>query len=396
MARIAIDAACWANRRGYGRYARELMNAVWRIDRENQYVMIADEATAADKNFPRDVPARIVRLKEKPTEAAGAGSSRPVADMMRLGAAARDEDIDLLLFPSVYTYFPYFGRKSAILIIHDAIPERHPDDVFPDAKSRLFWNIKTAMALRDASLLITVSDHAKQELMDVFSLDEKDIEVVSEAPGAVFVESFGKPLTNELRSRAGLREGERYFLYVGGFGPHKNLERLLRVYKTLNDDGGVSGVMPRLVMVGDFEGDSFFSNHGSLKEWLKENGLAASVTFPGFVPDEELGALYANCVALLLPSKREGFGLPAVEAAAAGAPVIATIHSPLPKVLAGGGIFVDPDSDEGIAAAMRTMMCDDEKRGVFAARARAAATALSWDTSAQRLLECIRKVAPRA
>lgn len=394
MARIAIDGACWANRRGYGRYARELMNAVWRIDRENEYVMIADEATAADENFPRDIQTRIVPLQEKPVDAAGAGSSRPIADMMRLGAAARAEEIDILLFPSVYTYFPYFGQKKSILIIHDAIPERHPADVFPDAKSRLFWNIKTAMALRDASMLITVSDHAKTELIDVFDLEAKDIEVVSEAPGQVFVHSVGKPLTDALRKRAEVKEHDRYFLYVGGFGPHKNLERLLRVYTSIHRQNDVLELVPKLVMVGDFEGDSFFSNHGSLREWLKKEGMEKDVSFPGFVPDEELGALYANCLALLLPSKREGFGLPAVEAAAAGAPVIATIHSPLPRVLAGGGIFVDPDSDEQIASAMRTMMLDDRRRAAFAQRAREAATALSWDDSARKLLKCFRKVAP--
>ncbi|MCC6546263.1 glycosyltransferase family 4 protein [Candidatus Sumerlaeota bacterium] len=392
MARIAIDGACWANRRGYGRYARELMNAVWRIDHGNEYIMIADEATAGDGNFPRDVPSRVVRLGQKPVEAAGAGSARSITDMMRLGAAAREADADILLFPSVYTYFPYFGRGKNILIIHDAIPERHPGDVFPDAKSRLFWNIKTAMALRDASMLVTVSDHAKHELMDVFSLCEDDIEVVSEAPGHVFVESFGSPLTESLRKRVSLREGERFFLYVGGFGPHKNLERLLRVYETMHAGADA----PKLVMVGDFEGDSFFSNHGSLREWLGRNGMERSVSFPGFVPDEELGALYANCIALLLPSKREGFGLPAVEAAAAGAPVIATIHSPLPNVLDGGGIFVDPDSDNQIAGAMRVMMNDADRRATFAGRAREAATALSWETSARRLLECFRKVAPSA
>ncbi|MEO8377927.1 MAG: glycosyltransferase, partial [Candidatus Sumerlaeota bacterium] len=369
MARIAIDAACWANRRGYGRYARELMNAVWRIDRENEYVMIADKATAADEAFPRDVPARIIRLKEKPTEAAGAGSSRPVADMMRLGAVARAEEIDILLFPSVYTYFPYFGRKNSILIIHDAIPERHPTDVFPDAKSRLFWNIKTAMALRDASMLITVSDHAKRELMEVFSLEAGDIEVVSEAPGDIFVQSFGKRLTDALRKRAELMENGRYFLYVGGFGPHKNLERLLRVYSSIHQEN-----TPKLVMVGDFEGDSFFSNHGSLREWLKKEGMENHVSFPSFIPDEELGALYANCVALLLPSKREGFGLPAVEAAAAGAPVIATIHSPLPVVLRDGGIFVDPDSDDDIRNALILMMSNEPLRSTYALRAREAAT----------------------
>ncbi len=393
MARIAIDAACWANRRGYGRYMRELLAAVWAIDRENEYLFLADRATAAEAHFPKHVATRVVALRDQPTQAAGAGTARRPADLIALGHAARREPLDILFFPSVYTYFPYFGNARTVLVIHDAIPERHPAMVFPDLKSRLFWKAKLALALREASMVVTVSEHARRELAEVFDLDAATIPVVSEAPSRVFVDAFGTAKNADLLKRRGVDPTAPYFLYVGGFGPHKNLERLLEVYHALHQKQGAA--TPNLVLIGDFEKDSFLSNFGQLSKWVAERGLGKKIAFPGFLPDEELAQLYAHCLALILPSLREGFGLPAVEAAATGAPVIATRHSPLPEVLAGGGLFIEPTDSQCLYGAMETMMTAPDRRAEWAATARARAAALSWERSAQELLACFRRVAAR-
>ena len=89
----------------------------------------------------------------------------------------------------------------------------------------------------------------------------------------------------------------------------------------------------------------------------------------GFVADEDLRHLHAGALALVLPSACEGFGLPAVEAAACGAPVIATTESPLPELLEGGGVFVAPGDEAALTAAMRLMLADEPARAGMAARA---------------------------
>lgn len=392
MARIGIDGSCWANRRGYGRYMRELLTALWRIDNHNEYFIVADEETAGEPDFPAQIPARIVRLHERPTQAAGAGRNRRPADMMRLGAAARREPCDIFFFSSVYTYYPYFGPGRVLVAFHDAIPEHHPAEVFPDPRSRLFWQAKTWLARREASRIMTVSEHARRELAAVFSLPEQSIAVVSEAAGDVFLRAFDLPPDPTVSVPYGLKGGQRYLIYLGGFGPHKNLRRLLDVYTELHRQ--LLDETPALLLIGDFEKDAFLSIAPELRERTGADGIGGLIHFPGFVPDEALATLLRGALALLLPSLREGFGLPAVEAAATGTPVIATIHSPLPEVLAGGGLFIDPLDSTALLNSMVLFVRDEQSRRRMGMEARARAALLSWENSARDLMALFAEMAP--
>ena len=110
--------------------------------------------------------------------------------------------------------------------------------------------------------------------------------------------------------------------------------------------------------------------------------------WPGFVPDDSLRALHAGAVACVLPSACEGFGLPAVEAAACGAAVVATTESPLPRLLEGGGVFVEPGDVDALVDGMRRV--DDP---VLRSVARQRAHALDWDDTARAVLQVIEEAA---
>lgn len=391
MVRVAIDGTCWANQRGYGRYMREVLTELWRIDRDNEYVMITDSQSVRTTKFPENIPMRIAELGQSPVDGASAGSRRRIGDMFALGKTARAEPCDVFFFSSVFSYFPYFGRGRVVLVIHDAIAERHPREVFPDFRSRMFWNIKTRLAIHEADQLVTVSEYSRREIADVFRLSEDSISVVSESASPIFVQAFGQALDAGARESIGLGEDEKYFIYVGGFAPHKNLDRMIRAYGGLCEAHPEEA--PALVMVGEIDKQTFMSNIKDLQGLIDRLGLSRRVHFPGFVADEELAPLYANAVGLLLPSLREGFGLPAVEAAAAGTPVIATRNSPLPEVLEGGGIFVEPTSDGDLADALKIFTTQSAERDKMARAARERATALSWTDSARALKRCFEETA---
>lgn len=390
MVRVAIDAACWGNRRGYGRYMREVLGALWEIDRENEYVLVADTQTELGEGIPDRIPVRKAKLAQSPLEGASAGSNRSLRDVMAMSRLARSEPCDVFFFSSVYTYFPYFGPGRVAVVFHDAIAERHPEQIFPNKRSQLFWNIKTRLAIHEADRIVTVSDYSRRELAEVFDLPESEIIVASEGPSRIFLESFETPLEPEQAALANLKPGDRYFVYAGGFAPHKNLVALVEQYASLVEAHCADA--PLLVMIGEYAKETFHSNFGDLSRAIESHGVAERVRFTGFISDADLATLFANAVALVLPSLREGFGLPAVEAAAAGTPVVATNRSPLPEVLEGGGIFIDPEKPEELRSALEVMAYDEAERARMALAARQRAEALSWRKSAEVLKHCFEEL----
>ena len=143
-------------------------------------------------------------------------------------------------------------------------------------------------------------------------------------------------------------------------------------------------------MVGSRTGDVFHKEAGKLDAIVRDAGTEHLVHWTGFVPDEELRPLLAGATALLLPSEAEGFGLPAVEAAACGTPVIATVESPLPELLAGGGLFVKPGDLDQLLEGMRRLLDEPQLRAAMGRVALEKASSLSWDEAAETVLKAIR------
>jgi glycosyltransferase involved in cell wall biosynthesis len=146
----------------------------------------------------------------------------------------------------------------------------------------------------------------------------------------------------------------------------------------------------QLVMVGDTKGDAFHTYFGTIAAQVNSLNLADRVIFTGYLQDEDVVALLNIASVLVLPSLMEGFGLPAVEAAACGCPVIATNASPLPELLP-GGIFINSCAPE-IEEALVAVLSSEELRRSMGASLLAAAGRLTWDQAARQMLEVIRSV----
>ena len=148
---------------------------------------------------------------------------------------------------------------------------------------------------------------------------------------------------------------------------------------------------PFLVLVGSVDGDVFHGAQAAIHAAIAESGSAALVRWPGFVPDDELRHLLSGAVTLALASAAEGFGLPAIEAAACGTPVIATTESPLPQLLEGGGLFVRPNDQAALEGALHRLLTDEPGRLLMGAQARRRAEALTWETGARAALGALRE-----
>jgi glycosyltransferase involved in cell wall biosynthesis len=132
-----------------------------------------------------------------------------------------------------------------------------------------------------------------------------------------------------------------------------------------------------------------------LSDLCRELALESRVTFTGFVPDEDLVLLYNTATMLVVPSKGEGFGLPAVEAMACGLPVAASNRNSLPEVLGDAGLLFDPDSEAAIAASLLRLLRDPDLRIELGRRGLARAGAFSWDAGADTMVRVLEAAAER-
>lgn len=389
--RIGVDAACWANGRGYGRFARELLRAMVELAPEDEFICFADETAAGsfDVRAP-NLRLAIVPQSAPPAVAASSDGARSVGDMLRFTSAVWRERPRVFFSPSIYTYFPLPPGQPAVVTVHDTIAERHPELTLPSPRARLFWNAKVRLALAQSRLVLTVSEYSRREIAEVLHVPVDRIRVAVEAPAPAYAPASDAEVA-EARDRIGLSEGARWFIYVGGFNPHKHVDAIVRAHAELVREH--PDQPPHLLLVGAIEGDRFHGAQPAIRAAITACGTEHLVHWLGFVPDDDLRPLLTGAIALVLPSEREGFGLPAVEAAACGAPVIATTESPLPQLLDGGGLFVPPREPVALTGAMRALLTDECLRSAMGARARARASELSWTRGARSALDALHEAA---
>lgn len=388
--RIGVDATCWANTRGYGRHGRALLRALVALDSRNRYRFFLDAPESPREPLPPGAERYQVRAATPAAVAAAAAGRRSLPDLWRMSRALAQPDLDVLLFPTVYSYVPVFSRARKVVMIHDVIAETFPELTLPSHAARLFWTLKVATGLRQADAIVTVSDYSRQQIARRFRLPPERVFVAGEASDPVF-RVLRDPRPTPHLTALGIRPDRRLIVYVGGFGPHKNLQTLVRVFAHLAARPAMSDVL--LVLVGDYEREVFHSDYPALRTQIDTLALEDQVLFTGYLPDDELVVLLNLATVLVLPSLMEGFGLPAVEAAACGCPVVATVASPLPGLLGAGGLYVDPRRPDTLQRALTAVLESAPLRAQMREAGLAAARQLTWEAAARDLLRVLEGVA---
>jgi glycosyltransferase involved in cell wall biosynthesis len=387
--RIGIDGSCLSNRRGFGRFARRLVEAIARRETPHRFLIFVDAPSAQSVTVPEGFERVVVDVGEAPSRAASAQGRRRWRDMIAMGRAVARRGLDVMYFPATYSFFPVWSAGRLVVTMHDTLPMSHPELVFPRLAGRIAWGLKEAAAAHWADRIVTVSEASRRAIQDWLGRPDPRIRVITEGPDPVFGPTADGPESAAVLRRHGLRPGERYLLYVGGLSPHKNLPRLVEAFARASADDA------RLVLTGDVH-DVFHTCVPTIRDAIGRHGLVDRVLLTGFVPDEDLVYLYGRAYALMQPSLMEGFGLPAVEAMACGTPVIASWAGSLPEVIGGAGAYFDPTDVDSIVAAIRAFLAQPERRECLAARALERSARFTWDAAARALLACFDELDPAA
>lgn len=391
--KIGVDACCWANKRGFGRFTRELLNALLTLDGTNEYLFFADSKSGDAEDFPSRAKVVFARTDISAVRAASADGYRSPRDIWAMTREVYKHEVDVFFFPAVYSYFPLLNRTKSVVTVHDMIADHHPDMVFPSARSKFFWKLKQNLAIRQADVIATVSEYSRKEIAEYFRIPETRMRIISEAARPVF-----RPLPSSngfvpTLAKYGLVPGETFLLYVGGISPHKNLTTLITAFRRILDS--TEADRPKLVLVGDYKDDPFFSAYPELKRLVSALELGDHVLFTGFVADEDLAYLYNAATMLVFPSFEEGFGLPAVEAMACGTPVAASSTGSLPEVLGDAGRYFDPVDADSMSAVIKGLLADEPARRKMRDSGLIRAQKFQWKRAAEDTLAIFNELARR-
>jgi glycosyltransferase involved in cell wall biosynthesis len=252
-----------------------------------------------------------------------------------------------------------------VVVIHDAATLTHPE-----AYSRAYATYHRVMLpqiARRAKLVITVSEFSRTELAQSLGLPSERIAVIGDGVDERFT-----PDVDPEPARRALSLAKPYVLAVGTVSARKNLGALEPVARAVNDLGA------ELVLAG--------SDRGYLR------GDAPALRRLGYVPDELLPGLYAGARVLVMPSLHEGFGLPCLEAMAAGVPVVASASGALPETCGGAALLVDQGDPAGLTGAVVAAVTDERIRSRLIADGLRNAAARPWSRTAELTDDAIEQL----
>jgi glycosyltransferase involved in cell wall biosynthesis len=369
MPRVGIDyTAAVQQRAGIGRYVRELVAALLRLDAQLEYRFFAASPTPLP-----DLPFRVKRL--------------PFHDrwLMRVWHRTRAPlpvelitgPIDLYHSPD-FTLPPTLPRTRTLLTVHDLSFVRDPDSAADSL--RTFLSVVVPRSVARADHVLADSQATKEDLIELWATPADKVSVLYCGVDPRFRPVTDPAALSAVRARYGLGHGP-FILSVSTLQPRKNYRRLIQAFVPLAEHH------PELnLVIGGGKGwryDEILAEPDRL-------GIAGRVLFPGFVEDSDLPALYSAAMALAYPSLYEGFGLPVLEAMACGTPVIASDRSSLPEVTGDAGLQADPLDIEAWTVGMASLVEDTSLRERLVARGREQARRFDWNRAAGELLDIYR------
>jgi len=340
-------------------YLRNLLRALAEIDAKNRYIVFTareagTELVPRQENFRAAV--QPVRARFRP--------ARILWEQTALPLAAARERLDVLLNPGFTA--PLVCPCPQVTVFHDLQHKRHPE--FFRWFDLPFWRFFLYWSAHNSKRLLADSAATARDLSRYYGVPRDRISVAPLGAEPAFFEI------------AKQRQPEPFLLTASTLHPHKNLDGLLRAFARFR----LSHPEFRLVITG------VHGFHTGPIHALRESlGLEDAVEFPGWIPREQLYDLFRRAWAFVYPSRFEGFGLPLVEAMAAGIPTACSAIEPLAGIAGDAALQFDPDDASAIEEAMHTVTEDQRVRDKLAEAGPRRAADFSWTATAEKTLEAL-------
>lgn len=371
---------------GSGQYLIQLLNALAEIDTSNEYLLVGPEPIS--EQVQQQLRAPFTRYTKEVGGPLGRNASleKMTWEQWTGPRAARRLGVDVF-------HVPHFapplltGSIPVVTTIHDVIPLRLPL-YHSSAKARVYSSV-VARAARHATLVITISQHAKQDIIETLKLPAERIRVIYQAVSEKF-----RPIEDEARlaaARARYGLTGRYVFYLGGLDARKNVPQLVRafsqLYKRLGD--------PHLQLLISGNPDKL---SGSLfpdpRPVAADLGMSGQIMYR-FVEEEDKPLIYSGASVFVFPSLYEGFGLTPLEAMNCGTPVVCSNRTSLPEVVGDAALTIDPDDLPAMVEAIYQVLTTPALSTDLRTRGLERAKLFSWRKTAGETLAVYEEAVAR-
>lgn len=354
MASILIDLRMVRGRlHGIARYALELASRLPRLAPDLRF-----SALIAPEGLPEGLGALTPRI---PLHRCPATFLSPLEQPLLAAWLAR---LAPDLFHATSFSLPALWPGRLVATLHDANHLVLAEEYGP--AQRLYYQLVVGPRARTARALITVSDFSREELARELKLSPYRLQVIPNGVDARYQPPSASEL-KDFRERRGLPP--RFLLAVGNTKRFKNLGLLADLTESLPE--------PLVLLAG--------------KGAAWELGFPDSTRELADLPEDDMPRLYGAATALLLPSRYEGFGLPALEAMACGTPVVAARAASLPEVAGEAALLLPPDDARAWKDAALRLSRDEALRRELSLKGRERAARFTWEDCAQRTLTTYRR-----
>ncbi|MDD5606011.1 MAG: glycosyltransferase family 1 protein [Patescibacteria group bacterium] len=331
--RIGIDARLFgtAQATGIGTYTEELISNLVKFDDFNQYVAFVLPEVA------ETFPFYAKNLKKWPVPY----KHYTYSEQLLYPSVLKKARLDLIHYTNFNTPV-FFTQVKSVVTVHDLTLWFFPGRKQKSWLRRVVYRQVMRQSCENATRIIAVSKGTKTDIVKYLGINADKIDVIYESAPKRYRDKVEPKRLEAIKAKHNI--SRPYFLYVGEWRPHKNLVRLIRAFATFKRQYQLDY---QLVLVGKL--DPFAPE---IPETIKQLGLQDDVITTGYVADQDLPYFYAGAFAFIFPSLYEGFGIPPLEAMAAGVPVISSNASVMPEILGDAALFFNPKSLEDIAQAM--------------------------------------------